>query len=89
MKHLYILWVVVILLAGASVLSLIRVQEDQASVHKILCTSKIDDQKELRQSIKFLREHPNGSADFSRAFIISAIQQDRLKAQTLSGLSCG
>ena len=76
------------LLAGGTVVSLISVQGDERVVHNILCTSQSDAQRNLRASIKFLREHPHGSADFSKTFILNAIQQDRERVQTLSDLSC-
>ena len=86
--HLAALWVAVILLGISSVFALVRVQNNQTVVHNILCTSQRNAQDSLKGSIRFLHEHPNGSADFSRAFILNAIQQDKQRVLALSGLAC-
>ena len=56
--------------------------------HRAQCVAKADAQKQVRQTKQFIREHPNGTADFSKQFLLSSLHQAELRAKTLSDVSC-
>lgn len=56
--------------------------------HRVLCLSKADDRRNLAASRAFLKEHPDGTADFSRDFILMSIHQSQMKLANLSDVHC-
>ena len=86
--HITALWVLLSLTALSTLVILVRVNRAQAQAHEVLCTARHDAKVGLRGSVQFLHDHPNGTADFSKSFILNAIHQDQQKARSFAGLTC-
>lgn len=55
---------------------------------RALCLSKADRRRSLVEALAFLRQHPNGTSDFSRSFVLMSIRQDRLVLANLRDVRC-
>lgn len=108
-NHIVALWAAVVILAGAALFAVVQgidsgraVQREQAVQNTILCDSAAlnehilqKDQEAVQQGLRFLRTHPNGTADFSAAFIRDSIAKsrdsvkfDQARVKNLSALNC-
>lgn len=56
--------------------------------HRVLCLTKADDIRSLHTAVMFLEQNPNGTQDFSRAFILMTIRQDRVRLRNLVDVTC-
>lgn len=72
-----------------------RLNQELAAVAKIAheshvaqCSSKGTRIRSLATAKAFLAAHPNGTPDFSRSFIVMAIQQDEQTLRALHGVHC-
>lgn len=85
---LYLLSAAIVIVAS---LFAFGIHQDQIAIsqsHRSLCIFKHNDQQSLKTAVQFLREHPNGTPDFSKAFILHAISQDRLQLNAFRDISC-
>jgi len=53
-----------------------------------LCFQKRAAMSQLKGARKFLRDHPDGTGDFSRALIVNAIHNDELDVFALRDVRC-
>lgn len=65
-----------------------RLEQTLNAVHQIQCDGKRNNATNLRASVLFLHEHPSGTSDFSKQFILNAIAEDKAKAKSFSNLDC-
>jgi len=56
--------------------------------NRSLCFEKRAAMGQLEGTRKFLREHPDGTADFSRALILNAIRTDEVDVAALRDIHC-
>jgi hypothetical protein len=108
-NHIVALWAAVVILAGAALFAVVQginsgnaVQREQAVQNTILCDSQSlnqhilqKDREAVKQGVKFLQQHPNGTPDFSAAFIRDSIAKsrefvkfDQARVRNLSKLNC-
>lgn len=108
-NHIVALWAAILILTGAALFAVIQgvnskdvVAKEQAIQNTILCDSAAlnehilqKDQAAVKAGEKFLRQHPNGTPDFSVAFIRDSIAKsqdsvkfDRARVKNLSKLNC-
>ena len=55
---------------------------------RAICTQKHQAEKGVKTAKKFLLDHPNGTADFSRAFIENAIRQSQQQIDAYKDINC-
>lgn len=108
-NHIVALWAAILILTGAALFAVIQgvnsrdaVAKEQAIQNTILCDSAAlnqhilqKDKNALQQGQKFLHDHPNGTPDFSVAFIRDSIAKsrdfvmfDQARVKNLSQLNC-
>lgn len=83
-------YLIAVLIGGlfiAKVISDNRHTADQ--VLRALCVEKLQAQQGVRLGVQFLREHPHGTTDFPREFIVSSITRSREQVKAFNDLACG
>lgn len=91
-------WLTLFIAAGLLIISpfvVLKLNHEAVATQKLTkelaavdCRAKHDAKVQLNSAIKFLDEHPNGTPDFSRKFILQSIRQDRQRAKNLAGITC-
>lgn len=58
------------------------------AAHRVLCIQKDQAVENVREGKRFLLEHPNGTADFSKGFILSSIKRSEVTLAAFKDVSC-
>ncbi len=92
-SHLGILlfygYLLAILIAGVFIAKVIRDNHKTAiQVERALCAQKGGYEQTYTSSKKYLREHPNGTADFSKDVIVAAILQAKVQLHAFKDVTC-
>lgn len=92
LRPLYLLqWLTLVLalVTAAGTLTLwTRSQNAIDTIHHVQCLAKADRQRAVAAGRAFLREHPDGTADFSRQQIVQSIQQNQASLANLAAVQC-
>ncbi len=82
-------YLIAILVAGVFIGKVVRDNHKiAAQTQRALCAQKHGYELTYRNSQKYLREHPNGTADFSKDVIVAAILQAKVQLHAFKDVTC-
>ncbi len=82
-------YLLAILLVGFLVSrALINLHNVAAQNHRALCSEKHGYETTYNGGKKFLRDHPNGTSDFSKDVIVAAILQAKVQLHAFRDVTC-
>lgn len=65
-----------------------QIQHQVTEINRALCLRKNQELDSIRVAKQFLRAHPNGTADFSKTFILATIAKSQAVVDSLQDVSC-
>ncbi len=82
-------YLIAVLVAGVFIAKVIRDNHRIATqAERALCAQKQGYEQTYRGSKKYLRDHPNGTADFSKDVIVAAILQAKVQLTAFKDVTC-
>ncbi len=82
-------YLIAVLVAGVFIAKVIRDNHKTAvQVERALCAQKDGYERTYRNSKKYLRDHPNGTRDFSKDVIVAAILQSKTQLAAFKDVTC-
>ncbi len=82
-------YLIAVLVAGIFIAKVIRDNHRiAAQTQRALCAQKQGYEQTYRNSKKYLREHPEGTRDFSKDVIVAAILQSKTQLAAFKDVTC-
>ncbi len=82
-------YLIAVLVAGVFIAKVIMDNHRiAAQAERALCAQKNGYEQTYRGSKKYLRDHPNGTADFSKDVIVAAILQSKTQLSAFRDVTC-